>query len=122
MSERQMRDGWDKFQIWSQFGINVVALIVIAVAGMVVDSTLKSREVNVKYVGMAVDILRAKPDPSQKNLRSWAINVINAYSKIPLPLEAQEELKTNSLPAGKLLLDSNGNVITDSSGNGIMTQ
>jgi len=113
----QKKDGWDKFQIW----INFAAVAVIAGVGLIVDSTLKNREVNLKYVQVAVDILRVKPEESSKNLRKWAIDVINEYSKIPLSLEAQEELKTNALPVGNYLADPQGNIITDPNGNPITT-
>ena len=118
MAENKKKDGWDKFQIC----INFSAIVVIAGVGLFVNSSLKSREVNVKYVEMAVDILRAKPDESQKNLRGWAINLINTYSKVPLPVEAQQELKTNSLPKGAVLTDENGSAITDEKGNAILIQ
>ena len=108
MSEKHKKDGWDKFQVW----INFIAVIVIASIGLIVDSTLKSREVNVKYVEMAVNILKTKPDSSPKNLRKWAIDVVNTYSKVPLSQEAQEELKTNSLPSGKVLETEDGKIIT----------
>ena len=118
MSEKQKKDGWDKLQVI----INFSAVVVIAGIGLFVDSTLKKHEVNVKYVEMAVGILRAKPDESQKNLRAWAISVVNAYSKIPLSTEAQEELKIKSLPMGKALLDENGNVVLSEDGKAILLE
>jgi hypothetical protein len=118
MSEKQKKDGWDKFQVW----INFIAVIVIASIGLIVDSTLKSREVNVKYVEMAVDILKTKPVESPKNLRMWAIDVVNKYSKVPLSIEVQEELKTNSLPGGTVLTTEDGKVITTEDGKAILVE
>jgi hypothetical protein len=118
MSEKNKKDGWDKFQVW----INFIAVIVIASIGLIVDSTLKSREVNLKYVEMAVDILKTKPEESPKNIRVWAIDVVNAYSKVPLSSEAQAELKTNSLPGGPVLTTEDGKIITTEDGKAILSE
>jgi hypothetical protein len=117
MSEKPKKDGWDKFQIL----VNCFAVIVIAGIGGCVDSTLKNREVSAKYVEIAVNILRVKPEDSSKNLREWAINVVNKYSIIQLSPDALAELRTNSLPAGNFLLDANGNIIQDVGGSPIKT-
>ena len=124
-TEKRTKDAWDKFQILSSFLI----AIVIAVVGGCINSTLqsreialKNREVNVKLVEVAVGILQTKPDDAHKDTRMWAIEVMKKYSEIPFSPEAIQELKTNSLPTGNLLLDVNGNVIQDVGGNPIMTK
>ena len=103
--------------------------IVIALVGWCINSTLqsreialKNREVNVKLVEVAVGILQTKPDDAHKDTRMWAIEVMKKYSEIPFSPEAIQELKTNSLPSGKILTDDSGNIITDENGNAIMTE
>jgi hypothetical protein len=118
MSEKQKKDGWDKFQIW----INCISLILIASIGLILNSTLQNREVNSKYVEIAVEILKTDPDKSPKNLRTWAIDVVNEYSKVKLSIGAQEELKTNSLPSGKVLATEDGKIITTEDGKAIQLE
>jgi hypothetical protein len=56
---------------------------------------------SVRYIEIAVGILREKPDQEKTNaLRVWAVNVVSSYSPIPLSPDAIKELKQNPLPKG----------------------
>ena len=112
MNNPAKKDGWDKFHILTNF----IAVLVIAIVGWCIDSTLKRRETSAKMVEVAVGVLKSKPNASNGNLRTWAIQVVNRYSEVPLPIQAQEELKTNALPVRAFLTDANGNFITDEGG------
>lgn len=123
-TEKQAKDAWDKFQILS----SLLIAIVIAVVGWCINSTLqsreialKNREVNVKLVEVAIGILQTKPDDAHKDTRMWAIAVMEKYSEIPFSPQAIQELKTNSLPVGKLLIGAGGDVMLDVSGHPITT-
>jgi hypothetical protein len=109
------KDGWDKFKI-----IAVLILpIVIGVCGYFINSTLKQREIKVRYVEIAVNILREKPRQETNALRDWAVDVLSSYSPIPLRADAINELKQNPLPGHAFLTDERGNFITDENGNRI---
>jgi hypothetical protein len=112
MSNEGKKDWWDKFHILT----NAFAVVGVVIVGWWIDSTLKRRETSAKMVEVAVGVLKSKPDESSSNLRTWAIQVVNKYSEVPLPIQAQEELKTNALPVRTVLTDAAGNVMMDSSG------
>ena len=48
--------------------------------GNIYTKTLKERELQGKFVELAVQILNSEPNPEAKNIRSWATKVINVYS------------------------------------------
>jgi len=56
-------------------------------------------EINLKYIEIATSILKDKPTESNKELRTWAVNVINKYSppKIKLNKNVQQSL-INKIP------------------------
>jgi len=58
---------------------------------------IKGRELNLKYVELAVTILKEEPNEKTKNLREWAIKNINNYSNIKMSSEVQKELENNVL-------------------------
>jgi len=56
-------------------------------------------EINLKYIEIATSILKDKPTESNKELRAWAVNIINKYSppKIKLNKNVQQSL-INKIP------------------------
>jgi hypothetical protein len=72
----------------------------IALVGHLYTSALKEREIQARMVELAVAILQAPPDTATYNLRSWAIRVVNQYSRVPLDsLVAADLRKAVPLPA-----------------------
>jgi len=111
------KDAWDKLQILA----NCIALVLLGILGTFFESSFKSRELNLKYISLAVEVLRLKPEATPTNLRKWAIDIVNRYSSVPLPSDAQKELMTNPFPSGKALLDEQGRLILDENGKKIIT-
>jgi hypothetical protein len=58
---------------------------------------MKDREIQTRYVEVAISILREAPKPETQNLREWAIATVNTYAKIPLAGEARKELTEHRL-------------------------
>ena len=71
---------------------SVFSAVAIPVVGYWFSSALKNREIEGKFVELAVQILKAEPTDSQRNLREWAIAVINNYSGVPLSHEVSSDL------------------------------
>jgi peptidoglycan L-alanyl-D-glutamate endopeptidase CwlK len=71
---------------------SVISAIAIPVVGYWVSSALKNKEIEGKFVELAVTILKEEPKPSQLNLRHWATEIINHYSGISLSKEAASDL------------------------------
>lgn len=100
--EDKQKDYWDKASVVADF-LKIFAIVIV---GVVINFTLKTSELNVQYVKIATDILRAKPDSGTKPLREWAVKVLSEKSDIPLSEEAITDLLDKKLPTGKIWLDS----------------
>ncbi len=74
-------------------------LLTVIIAGVLINWSIKRREINLKYVQLAVGVLQSEPDESVRCLRLWAVETIDSYSEIPLNEEAKQELLKNQLPA-----------------------
>lgn len=114
------KDCWDK----SKIIINTVALIavpvLIAFYGHSINLTLKKKEIEVKYIEIAVSVLRERPSDETAGLRNWAVDVLSSYSPIPISTDVIEELKRNPLPGSMYLTDQKGDIITDEKGEPII--
>ena len=88
---------WEKIKILSVVIATLTVPIVVAVLGNSYSKEQKDKELGVRYVELAVEILRAAPSPDNKELRTWAISVVDHYSVLPLPKEAKAELQFEQL-------------------------
>lgn len=116
--ELRPKDAWDKFRLITNF----LGVLLVAVLGGCFNYTLKQREMNLKLVDLAIGVLRSQPNDSTRELRLWAIKVVDKYSGEKLSMEAQNQLVTNALPSGVVFLtDESGNFIVDEVGNRIIS-
>lgn len=77
----------------------VLVPVIVAFVGGSFTGQAKNREVEGKFVELAVSILKEPPDPQKSALRSWAADILDAYSGAPLTAEARKALlETTSLP------------------------
>ncbi len=99
----KMKDWWDKAKICGFIAIPIV----VAIVGGIANFTLKKKDVEVRMLELAVGILKEDPKDRKEEskdkegefpLRQWAISIINKYSSVKLPPEAEEKLKKNPLP------------------------
>ena len=85
---------WKKVQVISQCLASLVIPILIGVAGYTINSSLSKAELNLKYISLALDILK-KGDTSEKpKLNEWAVNIIEFYAdqKIKIDPSTRREL------------------------------
>jgi len=76
----------------------VVLPFIIYVLGQSYDSSKNEREMSLRYIEVAVGILKEQPTDETKNLRKWAIEIIENYSTVvPLSEEALSELNSYSI-------------------------
>lgn len=95
-------NNWEKLKISSVAVATVVIPVAIAFVGQEYSAALKERELQGKFVELAVEVLRAKPEKQNISLRSWAVGVIDTYSGIPMKKQARESLiEKGSLPSKK---------------------
>ena len=95
-----MNDSHNQKDCWDKLSIIALALfpIIIGVCGYFINTNLKEKEIRVKYIEIAVDILSEKPSSDSKALRDWAIDVLEAYSTVDIKDEAISELRQTALP------------------------
>ncbi len=97
----QLSPGWHKAKIIGEILIGIGALLiplVIQISSSKYTNTLKEREIGTHYVEVAIGILLQ--DPSKQNtkeLRMWAIDVINKYSDVKLSASAKKDLLEKKL-------------------------
>lgn len=87
--------------------ISSIATILIPILvvwmGNRLSRAFKEKEIRLKYIEMAIDVLKEKPESKDLDIRQWAIDIITEYSEIELPKTAQTRLlKEQSLPSDRL--------------------
>jgi hypothetical protein len=85
-------NNWEKFKAISNFMSVIVIPVVIGVLGHIYSQSLKEREIQVKFVELSLQILKEKPEEANKNIRIWAIDVINQYSEVKLKSQVKKDL------------------------------
>lgn len=92
-------DFWEKAKTIATVLASVVIPLVALIVGNQYSAALKERELEGKFVELAVSILKEQPDKQSKNLRDWATQVITKYSRVPLSPELTSDLiNTTPLP------------------------
>jgi hypothetical protein len=102
-SSTELPARWERIRILASVASTVLIPVVIAVVTNGYTSAIKQNELGVRYVEIALSILRAPPSEQTSSLRKWAIEVVNTNSQVPLPAEALKELETQDVE--KLLID-----------------
>jgi hypothetical protein len=69
-----------------------------ALIGSLYQHASRERELDIKMVEIAVNILRAKPEPSVQPVREWAVAVMDKYSGLKLSDDARRVLLNEPLP------------------------
>lgn len=94
MEGAHKKDGWDKAIILFE----ILKIVCIVVGALVINTTLKTNELEIEYVKVAIEVLKTKPDAESKELREWAVQVLDDKSDIPLGEEAKRSLLNNQFP------------------------
>lgn len=115
---KDIKDLWDKAEILAKVIASIVIPILIFVYGNKINATLKEKEIGVKYIEIATNILTQQPKNTPVSIRKWAIEVLNVYSeKVPFSQEVINELHEKPLLNHKYATTESGQVITDEAGN-----
>ena len=97
----QLSSGWHIAKIIGDMALGFGALaipIVIHFSASNYANSLKEREIGVRYVELAINILREDPNKQNaKELRRWAIDVINENASIKLSANAIKDLMDRKL-------------------------
>ena len=78
----------------------VVIPVVIALVGNAYTRAIREREIQGRLVELAIDILKETPDPENREVRGWAVDVVDQFSGVRFPTKAKADLVERvSLPA-----------------------
>jgi hypothetical protein len=75
---------------------NIIGILAIPIVSLIIGNNytqaIKEREIQGKFVELAVNILNNVPTEDNKNIRNWSIDVINEYSGVKINKETRTEL------------------------------
>lgn len=99
-------DNWEKIKISSGAIAAILIPIIIVYVGNSYSTAIKEREVQGKFVELAVDILKSKPEEKTEKIRSWSVDIIDKYSGITMKQDARDLLiKSDPFPKYKRVCD-----------------
>jgi hypothetical protein len=87
---------------WWARGLAVLALAVPFVSALATSCSterVKESDNRVRYVELAIGVLRTSPTPDTSAVREWAIDILNEHSTVKLSSAAKVQLKTHVLEA-----------------------
>lgn len=89
-------DSWQKLEVVSKVAAAVFIPLAVAYLGNQVATSNKQRDSETKFVELATAILSKDPardqPPESRNLRKWAVDVINRFSGVPMSEETADAL------------------------------
>ena len=103
MAERRTKDIWDILK-----AISVVAIVpLVGWLGQQANVTIKERDAQIKTLELAMSVLAQDPSENEgtPELRKWAMDVVDAYSGVPLTKPARVELERQPAPLPQSRLD-----------------
>ena len=96
---KPLPDPMDRLKTIATIVTAILVPIAVAFVGGYYSGLTKDREIQGKFVELAVSILKEPPEKQSLALRSWAIDVLNDYSGVKIPEPARKSLmETISLP------------------------
>ncbi len=111
-----MKDNWGKFEILGKVVGVILIPITISYFGYQYNKSLQQNEIKLKYIEIATNILRDKPNEETKEIRSWAIDVVSKYSLVAFEKSAIKELSETALPHGHYSLNPAGSPMLNPDG------
>ena len=90
-----MTNPWDKLKILSGAVAAVLVPVILLIVGQSYTAAIKEREVEAKFVELAISILKDRPNAGDASIREWATKVIDKYSGVELGDTAKQYLITS---------------------------
>lgn len=76
--------------------VNTLSLLAIPIAISIIplkyQESMQRDKINSEYIALAVTILKDEPTENNKQIRTWAVRLIDKYSEVKLSSVQQEEL------------------------------
>jgi hypothetical protein len=94
---------WDIVKSISTIIASILIPIVIVIVSKSYTNALKEKEISIRYVEIATKLLNEDPKEGKTELRNWAIETLNYYSKVPIDVEAMKELREEKIARTSIL-------------------
>jgi hypothetical protein len=79
------KDTWDKVAVFGNVISATVVASAVGLAGHWISLNIGNRDLDVKVMTLAVDILREEPDQTGEDIRRWAVQILEEFSGVPIP-------------------------------------
>lgn len=83
--------GWKKAKVFSEILFSILLPAVVASVGLLLNSSISREEVKIKYINIATGILEKPPSDKNKEIRTWAVGIINHYAAVKMKEETKQE-------------------------------
>ncbi|MBF0529558.1 MAG: hypothetical protein HQK55_09860 [Deltaproteobacteria bacterium] len=93
------KDKWDKFKIISGAVSVLLIPIILGIITYNLQALLKTKDLQLRFSELAIQILRDDPNKSSKELRLWAVNILELHSGVSLG--KAKEVLINEMPFPK---------------------
>jgi hypothetical protein len=84
MDTEQPMNGWEKLKVLGSLVTAIGVPVTVAFIGSLYTTAIKESETRVKFVELAISILKSEPTTETGSLRSWAVETINKNSEVKL--------------------------------------
>lgn len=91
----------ERLKVVSTLLATVFIPVVLGLVGHWYTAALKDREIQSRYIELAINILNEEPSDQNKKVRSWAARIIDKYSEIKIG-EAEEEILMHRLTSERI--------------------
>jgi len=119
MKRNNKKDCWDCLKIFFE----ILFMILVIIYGHIISTTLKTKELNLETLKIAINILSIKPKSNDDPIRNWAIDVFEKYAK---PKPTEEAIKILREKKGflekRFLLTEDGDFISTEDGKKIILE
>lgn len=95
----------EKAKIFNGIATGIILPVTLVVVGHFFTTAIKSDDRELKFVELAIEILKQEPNEETKDLRVWAIDTIDLYSEIKLSPDARNNIENNRLLSSRVVAD-----------------
>lgn len=94
LNKKRLSPTWKKIRILSTILTSIIIPLTAIIIGNNYSTALKQREIQAKYVELAINILNSRTTDNVKT-KDWAFRIINEYSDIKIDSLTKDEIIKN---------------------------
>ena len=97
MSTESNNNALKNIQVIGALVASIAIPLVIALIGHWYTDALKERELRIRYVELAISILNHEPKDHTREIRNWAIEIVNEHSSVKMSSDTIVQLQNRQL-------------------------